>query len=167
MDVIFLDIDGVLNVSYPEHDKFGRVFHPKFVKNLKSIINATSAKIVISSSWRASGFEVMKDMWKERHLPGEVIDITPYYCKSLMNYFDVQNYDDLVRGHEIQWWLDSQSPSISKYVILDDDEDMLDNQKKNFIQTSGNTDHTDYEDIGYGLTVECAEAAIKILNSLE
>ena len=39
MKVIFLDIDGVLNVGYPGHDDYGRLFHPEFVDNLKRIVD--------------------------------------------------------------------------------------------------------------------------------
>lgn len=54
--VIFLDIDGVLNVYGTEHDEFGQIFHDHFVENLRTIINETSAKIVISSTWEICGF---------------------------------------------------------------------------------------------------------------
>jgi histidinol phosphatase-like enzyme len=49
--IIFLDIDGVLNVYCSERDEFGCMFHEEFVDNLRWIINETSAKIVISSTW--------------------------------------------------------------------------------------------------------------------
>ena len=48
MKIIFLDIDGVLNVINQGRDEFGHKFNPKFVGNLKAIIDATGAKIVIS-----------------------------------------------------------------------------------------------------------------------
>jgi hypothetical protein len=76
--IIFLDIDGVLNLCYPKHDKFGRIFHPHFVDNLKMIIDETDAKIVISSTWRADGIERLRELWKYRNYPGEIIDITPF-----------------------------------------------------------------------------------------
>jgi hypothetical protein len=80
MKIIFLDIDGVLNNVYCEsRDKFGCTFHSNFVDNLRSIIDKTGAKIVISSSWRTDGLDIMKDLWKYRDLPGEVIDVTPDY----------------------------------------------------------------------------------------
>jgi precorrin-6B methylase 1 len=45
-------------------------FHSNFVDNLRSIIDKTGAKIVISSSWRTDGLDIMKDLWKYRDLPG-------------------------------------------------------------------------------------------------
>jgi hypothetical protein len=159
--IIFLDIDGVLNVIGQGHDEFGQKFHQHFEDNLRWIIEETAADIVISSSWRSAGLDEMQRMWSQRNLPGNVIDITP-------NEVDVvargtcEFYDLVDRGHEIQQWIDDNQ--IEKYVIIDDDPDMLDSQLNNFVQTSNNQDHPDCIDIGYGLTRQCAAEAIKILN---
>lgn len=148
--IIFLDIDGVLNVYCQGRDKYGCLFHKHFEDNLKYIIMKTNAKIIISSSWRTAGLEKMRSMWHDRKLPGEIIDITPY---------DESRH----RGKEIQMWLNNHS--ILKYVIIDDDTDILESQLSNFVKTSNNLDHIDCVDIGYGLTYECAKKAVKILNS--
>lgn len=150
MKVIFLDIDGVLNVISQGHDKYGAIFHKHFEDNLRHIINETSANIVISSTWRASGLNEMQAMWKHRDLPGAVIGITPYRNE--------------IRGCEIRQYINENN--ISKYVIIDDDNDMLKSQRKYFVRTSGNSDHPDCVDIGYGLTKICAEKAINILNKI-
>lgn len=157
--VIFLDIDGVLRVLPQGRDRFGAKFHKHFEDNLRVLIEKTSAKIVISSTWRFNGFQEMVDMWKERGLAGEVIDITP----------DSYIVDDRVSGHErgyeIQSWLNVNP--VEKYVILDDcglDNNILESQSDNFVLCSGNYDHEDYVDAGYGLTKECVEKAITILN---
>jgi len=60
--IIFLDIDGVLNVCSMERDEYGSLFHKHFEDNLRWIIDQTDAKIVISSTWRFSGLEIMKEM---------------------------------------------------------------------------------------------------------
>jgi hypothetical protein len=158
--VIFLDIDGVLNVDFPEHDKYGRLFHPHFENNLRKIVNETGAKIVISSSWRSNGLLTMREMWKDRNLPGEVVGITKY----LGGDKNLPFYERLERGNEIQEYLNSH-PIIVNYVIIDDDGDMLLSQLSNFVQTSENSDHPDCIDIGYGLTDICTDKAIQILNS--
>lgn len=146
--IILLDIDGVLNVNFPSHDEYGRCFHPNFIDNLKYIIDETGAKIVISSTWRFSGLVIMKEMWEKRNLPGEVIDITPHIdiCK---------------RGEEIEYWL--KNNEVDSYVIIDDDNDMLENQQQNFVKTSKNVSHEDNINNGMGLTLKCAEKAVKIL----
>lgn len=164
MKVIFLDIDGVLNVYPQGRDKFGSKFHKEFEENLKHIIDETGAKIVISSTWRMSGLEVMKEMWKHRHLPGEVIDITPLETVIIEENDDMSRHDDVWRGHEIKHWLENHT-DVENYVILDDDSDMLVEQLSHFVKTSDNPDHEDsVNGIGYGLTRKCAEIAIDILN---
>lgn len=158
--IIFLDIDGVLNVCYPERDQYGSRFHPHFEENLKRLIDKTGAKIVISSSWRSDGLEVMIEMWKYRNLPGEVVGIT---C-SEEHIKKILNKDKVVRGDEIQEFLDTYKDDISNYVILDDDCDMLPEQFDNFVQCSDNQTHEDCIDIGYGLTSLCVDRAIEVLN---
>lgn len=162
MKVIFLDIDGVLNVHLPERDQYGSLFHVQFECNLKHIIDETNAKIVISSSWRHSGLSVMQEMWKYRNLPGEVIGVTPSRSQHDINEncSRMPFNERLERGWEIQEWVDSNSPD--KYCIIDDDNDMLPHQLKFFVQTMDNWDHEGNEE-GYGLTKECAKLVIDIL----
>tara|TARA_R110000822_G_scaffold11613_4_gene42251 strand:- start:742 stop:1224 length:483 start_codon:yes stop_codon:yes gene_type:complete len=159
MNVIFLDFDGVLNVIPQGHDDFGGIFHTEFVENLSRIIDETRAKLVISSSWRHMGIERLRMMWEYRGYPGEIIGITP----DLYRHIDIEVDRKMVRGDEIQSILDRQ-PEIINYVILDDDTDMLKSQRMNFVQTSANINHPDCIDIGYGLTKECTNRAIRILN---
>lgn len=150
MKVIFLDIDGVLNVMLGDFDKYGQMFHQNFVDNLKHIVdNVQDVKIVISSTWRVSGIDVMKQMWIDRNLPGEIIGVTPYLTTKSC------------RGDEIQIFLSCNH--VDRYVIIDDDTDMLKDQMPYFVKTSDNYDHCDHIE-GYGLTKECAEQCIQILN---
>jgi len=167
MKIIFLDIDGVLNVMMPERDKFGSLFHPHFVENLRRLINETGAKIVISSTWRFDGLDAMIEMWQERNLPGEVIGITPD-CQYIVNEIGkYEFYDQVQRGDEVKAWLEhakSQNIIIDNYIIIDDDNDFLPEQMNNFVRTANNKHHEDCIDIGYGLTKICSEKAIQILN---
>ena len=50
--IIFLDIDGVLNVGIDGADRYGQCFHKPFVENLQWIINKTDCDIVVSSTWK-------------------------------------------------------------------------------------------------------------------
>jgi hypothetical protein len=104
----------------------------------------------------------MKDLWEKRNLPGEVIDITPD-CNDLFNEGSFEWLDQIERGHEVEYWLD-EHPEVEKYVIFDDDNDFLPHQRGNFVRTGNNINHPDALDIGYGLTNECANRAIRILN---
>lgn len=149
--VIFLDIDGVLNVYCESYDKYGCTFHTHLEDNLHDLIEATGAEIVISSTWRYSGLRVMQDMWRDRGLAGNIIDITPIL-------------DDGTRGDEIDCWL--RENQVDNYVIIDDDDDMLPEQMDHFVKTSGNYNHIDKVHLEYGLTKECTSKAILILNTL-
>ncbi len=155
MKVIFLDIDGVLNTEVFTRatyaiakrvnksiydiimDEYGHYFDPMAVDMLGHIIKETGAKIVVSSTWRASGLNVMQTMWEIRDLPGEVIDITCF-----MN---------TERGEEIAEWL--RANQVDSYVIIDDDSDMLPEQFTNFVQTNP----------AYGITYPDSLKAIQIL----
>ena len=85
--VLFLDIDGVLNTDRQHWhcqmngitpvDEFGYEFDHKAVVNLATILEETDAEIVISSSWKFLGLQTLQKMWKDRNLPGTILDITP------------------------------------------------------------------------------------------
>ena len=148
MKVIFIDFDGVLNTEryiteaiendMPVRDKYGHMFDYKCIDALKTIVEKTGAKIVVSSSWRYAGIKNMKDMWKDRHLPGEVIDVTLSRDSSKLDeqkriYKELygEHFYDRTRGQEIDVYLKSH-PKIDRYVIIDDDSDMLSDQ--NFVK---------------------------------
>jgi hypothetical protein len=165
MKIIFLDIDGVLNIISQSNsrDEFGQCFHKHFEDNLSWIIEQTDAKIVISSTWRASGLGVMKNMWKCRNLAGEVIDITPTEV-DVVESGACEFYDQVDRGFEIQQWIDKHKDQITSYCIIDDCNDMLPSHENNFVRTSNNKDHFDCLGSGEGLTRRCAEMVVEILN---
>jgi hypothetical protein len=149
--ILFLDFDGVLNTEHyqgllqyqgkPWQDEYGAFFDPKAVKQLKRIIDATDADIVIESSWKYLGLDAMKELWEVRNLPGTIIDITP----SLLG----KN-----KGVEIASWLSKYAKQDIRYVIIDDEYVILDSQLSHFILANP------YE----GITEEQANRAISILN---
>ncbi len=163
MKVIFCDVDGVLQVHYGEKDEFGFLFHPHFEANLRRIVEATGAKIVISSDWRKNGLGEMKRLWSHRNLAGEVIDVT-VDCFQIVDMGICEFYDLVERGHEIQYYLDTND--VEQYVILDDINDMLKSQSENFVRCSKNSDHEDSY-FGEGLTNKCVDKAIEILNRIK
>ena len=182
MKIVFLDIDGVLNVYPQGYDDFGAIFHQHFMDNLKRIIDETGAKIVISSSWRHDGLERMQEMWKHRKLSGEVIDVTPglhlmkggciqFYNGKLKRHPTerVHGYS-VPRGCEIDYWLRNEAQRfgvVENFCVIDDDVDFLLQHQKHFVKCSGNTDHPDAIDLGLGLTDKCTDKAIEILNTVK
>lgn len=141
MKIIFLDIDGVLNTEFEDKDEYGFLFNQKCVDNLKLIIDQTESEIVISSTWRMSGLKFICDMWKDRGLPGRVIDTTT-------------RKTDNHRGEEIDQWVQCFHPT--SYVILDDNSDILTKQVPHYIYIDGLD----------GLSLDDANRAIRILNEL-
>lgn len=162
MKTIFLDIDGVLNVDYADRDQFGHIFRDEYVQNLKEIIEKTGAKIVISSTWKDKGIERMLALWKERNLPGEIIDVTPD-CVDVCEATNIVYYDQVKRGHEIKLWLD-RHPEVTQYVILDDIQDFLDEQQDYFVNCSTGEPQKPWKLGIPGLKEECKIKAINILN---
>lgn len=150
--IIFLDFDGVLNTEYYQgllqfqgkqwQDEHGAFFDPKAVRQLKRIIDATGADIVVESSWKYLGLEAMQELWRVRDLPGRVIDITPSLT------------DNASKGGEIAAWLSEHATPDTRYVVIDDEYVVLDSQIPYFIWTNP------YE----GLTEGQADRAILILN---
>ena len=166
--MIFLDFDGVLNTGRhiaalkragkPLSDKYGYLFDPESVANLGTIIDATGASVVISSSWKFEGAERMAAMWRERCLPGRMIDITER-CMTAEEIRAINpDFDDpemfIGKGNEIKHWLLEHTPEGYRYVILDDEPDILPEQRPNFIRI----------DPERGITEEDARQAIEILN---
>lgn len=161
MKVIFLDIDGVLNseeffVERTQNCRYDAYRSAGYsakmsrnlcsldsiaIANLNHLITQTGAKIVVSSTWRSDD-PFLQEVFAVVGIPA-YIDITPY---------TVTRH----RGMEINYWLDKH-PEVENYVILDDDNDMLDKQLEHFVQTDA------YK---RGLSLENVEQAIKILNKV-
>ena len=166
--IIFLDFDGVLNTEYYQNylcfqglayqDDYGAIFDPETIKQLMRIIDATSAKIVIESSWKYLGLEAMQEMWEVRDLPGQVVGITSSSVSD--QWLLTANLDDVdpamghCKGMEIASWLTDNAGLDARYVIIDDEYVILDSQLPNFILTNP------YD----GITEELADKAISILN---
>jgi len=124
-NIIFLDIDGVLNtwrfqdyqVKCFECDSWNAQFNfdPICMKNLKELIDKTNAYIVISSSWRNTDNGI-KDICNNLKLYG--LENRFFSCTPIL--------DRKTRGEEIEMWLYMFSNMDINYVILDDDNDVED-----------------------------------------
>ena len=158
MKIIFLDIDGVLNCQKTEArcGCFIGIDKSK-VKQLRRLFDATNAKIVLSSSWK-SGWERVNKELQDRE--GNYLDRRLRDEGMLI----LDKTDDIwgssFRGKSIKHWM-SQLPEgkIEQFVILDDE--VFDYAKEGLLPHLVQTSF--YSDCG-GLTDECVELAIKILN---
>lgn len=166
--IVFLDMDGVVNsrrwfkflqtkegaahkIKLEEQQRgselqrldheiyYTRMVDPNCAKHLAALINDTGAKIVISSTWR---------------LPVRKFDALLFY-RVFANVGHSLPVDTILgctpelnsrRGHEIQCWM-YRNPEyvVDKYVILDDDIDMLPEQPFVHINRSIGLTRTDVE----------------------
>lgn len=168
--IIFLDFDGVLNTEkyycelksngLPSDDKYGQLFDPEAVANLRKIIDATDACIVVSSSWRYMGLNVLQRMWYDRDLPGRIVDITPLHLlDDKLRDTDLNQVDvlSLCRGNEIKWYFDEVLDANSnsrRFVIFDDLKDVLPELQDHFVRI----------DPVVGITEGDVEWAIEFIN---
>lgn len=126
--VLFLDIDGVLNSlrscyafkGYPHcfSAKDMAQFDHVAVSLIRRVCEETDASIVLSSTWRLMH--------------------TPHECANGLDLpiFDRTKQLNGPRGKEIAEWL-SRHPEVTSYAIVDDDGDMLEEQRPYFVQTDG------------------------------
>ena len=170
MKIIFLDVDGVLNsklwfeklyqskkIEKGVKKKLIDRIDPNAIQLLNILISNTGAKVVISSSVRK--FHTTEKIQYNLNLKGfigEIIGATP-----ILKFTGLKNYNYSVpRGNEIKAWLEinkgilGDKISKTKYVILDDDNDMLLWQRENYI----------WVDPFCGLTPNIIERAIRILS---
>ena len=126
MNVIFLDIDGVLNNRdtfirrYKEYLKTKVLtleIDEEKVELLKSIVEITGYNIVLSSSWRIF-FEKKDNIIIANH--SKVLKLNSLLKKYGMYIYDMTPYDtNRNRFLEIKQYL--LSNNISNYIILDDE----------------------------------------------
>jgi hypothetical protein len=152
MKVIFLDIDGVLN-CHSSRSRCGIYIgiDDDKVKRLRKIVDATGAKIVLSSSWRI-------DWWKDEYNNTECGRYIDRKLKrerlAILDKTGTDLHDR--RRLEIERWM--QGKDIEAYVILDDlDYDWgYSDCVNHWVETSFDKD---------GLQDEHVEKAIEILNA--
>lgn len=145
---IFIDFDGVITTPTSRW-----CIDPNKVKHIESIIQTTGAKLVISSSWSVGSRNAEEFVSK---VFGLFSDLTKDVVKDsifINSIIDVTDHMGSARGDEIQRWLDSHE--VDSYVIIDDEDDMLEEQLFNFVQTDS------YE----GITEREVHLAIDVLNN--
>jgi len=157
----------VVSDQYPKYE-----FDPGSVECLNWITDATGAKIVVSSTWRRGRtIEELQELLKSVGVTGEVIGKTPSLGTPTRYDGDGDVGYTIPRGCEIDYWLKQnkfqrinwsievqkdfdKKSQVSNYIILDDDSDMLYNQREHFFKTPQLT----------GLDTEIAKQVIFFLN---
>jgi len=136
LKVIFLDIDGVLNSAqyYKTVDRTKKDwnrFNPLAVEMIRRLVEEYDASIVFTSTWR---YGLVKELKNELNKSG----LIKYLHKDWKTLVIHPNH----RGDEINLWLNNHLEAID-YVIIDDDENILEEQKNRFIKTDINDGMTE------------------------
>ncbi len=136
MDIIFLDVDGVLNNAKTMVRM--KMLDDKCIIRLKKILDNTNAKIVLSSTWRlrkdSIGIKLYEAFKKNGIDPKLLIGRTPHLYK---------------RENEINQWI--RNHNVNKWIAIDDMSLKL--PEEHFVNTSFFT----------GLTDKDVKKAIKLL----
>lgn len=113
--VLFLDVDGVLNLCGKSHQGL----HTDKCDLLAYVCRKTGCKIVVSSTWRKYPhlMERLNGMFRARGI--DCIGVTPDLTSSIDHSVLVSSVS---RHIEIREWL-MQNPSVKCYAIIDDDRD--------------------------------------------
>ena len=133
MKVIFLDIDGVVNSYSTKERAPSKVVgvEQRLIAHIKEIVDATGAKLVLSSTWRKDWAFDLLDGIDWRYLRDEFAKQDLYF----MDYTPSRR--DSHRGEEIKEWLESTEYDVESYVIIDDEMfDIRDLHEGHIVQTS-------------------------------
>jgi hypothetical protein len=144
--VLFLDIDGVVNTKRTKGNFQGVMgIDPPLAARVQRIIQNTRCEIVVSSSWRLY-----------QHSLDEVE-------RKICKFADITPILHAPRGYEIKVWL-MLHPEIEHYVILDDADSILPEQRANFFQTTWESGLT--EDIALAVEKHLSEETINNFEDL-
>ena len=130
---LFLDIDGVMNSAA---DRFSiKLVNDTPFERLKKIIDATGAKIILSSSWRHGYEHGTCDLLKQRlaEYGLSIEDITPI--------------NNNRRGQQIREWLMTHDydENVDTFAILDDEDfDILALYPEQMVKTDAMVGLQDY-----------------------
>jgi hypothetical protein len=147
--VIFLDIDGVLNrTKEATHIRIDE----DCVQRLKTLIEHTDAKVVLSTFWRHFDEYITYILHREGIAADVVIGRTPGRTGS--QHLSASAADEAQyasRAAEIKTWL-AQHPEVTQFVILDDRPSAADaSLQAHFVQTLSDHGLTDAD------VVRCSE----------
>ena len=125
MQIIFLDIDGVMNshqwleqqppFSLREHPE--RAIDPAAVQHLNHLTDKTGAQIVVTSTWRLKwSVHRLRKIFVNSDIRGALLDVTEVLTVAASMHHKM-HVDP--RAQEIFNWL-QHHPEVTQYVVLDD-----------------------------------------------
>lgn len=162
-NVIFLDIDGVLNSNFwnESHQmeiSDGTLIDQKNIELLAELVNKTGAKIVLHSGWRMWFDANLKPLRKESERLVNMLDdvgLSIYDVTPDLTTEEIRRSKkfSLVKADEIILWLKLHE-EVTEWIVIDD----LD------LHNELIGSHQIKTDSRVGLTMEDVEAAMKLLN---
>lgn len=156
MNVVFFDVDGVLNSEKFLCETHGEFINPKNVANLKMIVDATGAKLVMTSDWRKQVID--KDISKThvRELIDRLADAGMEVYGATSSGDELRNkYGVYTRACAVKDYVTANA--VEGYVIFDDMD--MDWEAEGLDSHWINT-----ENVLAGLTEADARNAISIIN---
>ena len=168
MKIIFLDVDGVLNYDdCPYHVGAYYGVDPAKVKLLKQIVDATGAKIILSSTWRHEITVGMPLECQENPFAIELMSKLQAEGLRIYDYTPVDTSDSMRKEQILRRMREYRhdGQQIDGWCVLDDEcfSGFLSKDfSPHFVITNCNYDETDPAMLG--LTEVNVQQAIKILN---
>ena len=158
---LFLDVDGVLNTA----QMTGRhALHPKLLKRLKDVCDATQCSVVLSTTWRLqkANEEVLLAALEKAGIPRAcVVDHTPCFGIEELRWCGGRNLGETRRAAEIAAYLDAhQELAAQPFAIVDDIDILLVDSDPILAKLQGHFVRTAVES---GLTERCCDKLKAIL----
>ena len=150
MNIIFLDVDGILNTSSD------RQINRNMVKRLSRLVKVSNSRVILHSGWRFwftddmqpfndMAKNLQEELWKEGiTLSGKTPDLADEDIKKTQSF-------SKVKASEILLWLDRQS-DVDGWAVLEDLDLKNETIKKHQIMPDPDTGLTD-EDIDKAITL--------------
>ena len=162
---LFLDVDGVLNTAqmFERH-----TLHPKLLKRLKSLVDETDCRIVLSTTWRMveENERVLIDALIDQGMnPNRVVGRTPVLGLSDLHWSgDHSSLAETRRASEIVRYLDT-SPAVEagRWAVVDDLDVLRVDDPAIRRRLEGHCVRTAVE---AGLTQACCDALCALLKPL-
>lgn len=162
MKVIFLDIDGVL-----KEEDYDAEFKDECFARLRKIVDATSAEIILSSSWRTHYWEFVENGYQTDS--EEIRDLYNHFEKYGLKVAGRTDYTirsgPSSRPDEIRRWI-ADKEDLESFCIIDDDDFYRWKWLSQFLVITRirTKDERGYPDWQRTLSDADAERAIAILN---
>ena len=173
--IIFLDVDGVLNIMSDSYRSCAWVnlgsdaVEVHLMKRLEYIIEQTDANIVISSSWGQKQLTILFKKLRFKHIDriigrthrGEVENTNvPDERLIIQQGTGIKYLSE--RGDQIKHWLDNTEHKIKSYVVLEDEVSDVCGDRCDAIPSSAVIE----VDMNEGLSNVNVKTAIEILNTM-